>query len=382
MSRRRSFLLWTVAFGLGAALFACFDLFHSTADLLTACEIDAATDGCTPEGGSASEAATDFCGWSSSQAKEYAQRACAWLGACETPMGGNAFGPCMFEALLAYDCAANPNHRAKARAHGLWDCLWKVHSCSEVDDCVFPKGVQGCGAGVSDYVACASAVGAAVNNLDVRVECVDGGAARGENCAFWGRTCASNGANAVCAGDRDAGFACMQPSCEGSPRTRLHWCEGGATAAGIDVGMDCAGNGAGTCAGFPEGNPQWVACIAESDAGAAASCTPAASAMCTDAGAAVSCPSGVREELDCVALLGSPSACHAGPLDPPFDWTSACLANPPQCASDSCVGATLAGCARGTVFPVDCNRPDVGLGPCRMVKTDLAQQEHAACSPP
>ena len=41
-------------------------------------------------------------------------------------MGNNAFGACYFRALLAYDCTANPNHKAKDAAHRIWDCLQQV----------------------------------------------------------------------------------------------------------------------------------------------------------------------------------------------------------------------------------------------------------------
>lgn len=107
----------------GGALVACFDVFHSTSDVLTACESDPTRPGCGPVARDAQATAdveTDFCAWSPHEAQEHALHACTWLGACETPMGNNAFGPCYFRALLAYDCAANPNHRARHAAHGLW----------------------------------------------------------------------------------------------------------------------------------------------------------------------------------------------------------------------------------------------------------------------
>src|ERR1700689_4317635 len=115
----------------GPLLVACFDLLHSTADIRTACEIDAAHPGCAAESTEA-----DFCAWTSSEARQHAVHACAWLGACETPMGRNALGPCMFQALLAYDCASNPNHRVALEAHQLWDCLQRAGSCVDVDACI------------------------------------------------------------------------------------------------------------------------------------------------------------------------------------------------------------------------------------------------------
>ena len=72
-----------------------------------------------------------------------ALRACSWLGACEGPIGTNAFGPCYFRALMAYDCAANPNHRSRNKAHALWDCLQRVETCGEVDACIGTEGHDG-----------------------------------------------------------------------------------------------------------------------------------------------------------------------------------------------------------------------------------------------
>jgi hypothetical protein len=110
----------------GGALVACFDLLHSTSDVLTACELDASRTGC-------SEPSENFCSYDPEQAREHATHACAWLGACEAPTGKNAFGACSFNARMAFDCAANPNHRSKRAAHDLWDCLQRVNSCAEVD---------------------------------------------------------------------------------------------------------------------------------------------------------------------------------------------------------------------------------------------------------
>jgi hypothetical protein len=344
---------------LGAAT-ACFDLFHSTDDILTACEIDAQSPAC----------ATDFCAWTPAEARDHAQHACAWLGACETPMGRNALGACMFQALLAYDCSANPNHRAKDPAHGLWDCLWQAQSCDAVAACVLPGGSASC-QGAGNVTACAAPAGASPGNAGVRVACDParaGAAPPAENCALWGQTCAATAGRASCSGDV-AGFSCQASECFGS---QLRWCDGG------DFGIDCASNGAGQCSGFPTTNhAQWVACVAEGDAG---TCTADPTAHCTN-GRAQSCPSGVVETIDCQALLGTSGACADGPLDPAFDWTSPCAVNPPSCTSDSCGSdGSAVGCARGATFSVDCASEH--LGACRMVSTDLGTEQHAACSPP
>jgi len=361
----------------GVGLVACFDLFHSTGDVKTACEIDPATPGCPATSGldASSSGGTDFCAWPADVVRQHAEHACAWLGACETPLGRNAFGSCMFEALLAYDCAANPGHRSKGKAHALWDCLWRAQGCADVDACVFPKGTQGCES-PGDYTACASASSPTANNFDVRIECVDGGTqplpnAHGENCALWGQTCATDGTLGACAGSQ-SGLECTQSGCFGASASELHWCVDGG-----DVGIDCASNGSQRCGGFPTASSAlWVACIAESDA---AACEADASATCSAGGVATSCPSGVPETLDCQRLLQSPQACTAGPLSPPFDWTGPCAVVPAQCSGDSCAGSTLTGCARGAAFTVDC--AGQGLGACRMLATDVGAAQHGACAP-
>ncbi|HEY8039678.1 MAG TPA: hypothetical protein VIF15_07785 [Polyangiaceae bacterium] len=353
---------------LGAGLFACFDLFHSTGDVLTACELDAQAPGC------ASAGATDFCAWSPSDARQQAQHACAWLGACETPMGRNAFGSCMFQALLAYDCAANPGHPVKGRTHDLWDCLARVKTCGDVDGCVFPKGTQSCEVD-GDITTCGTAVSDTANNFDVRIECIGDGVsppanAHGENCALWGQTCTTSGAVGTCAGGRSPQTECQGVNC--TTDGLLHVCVDGG-----DLGIDCRSNGAGSCSGYPTpGAAQWVACVPEGDGGA---CTPSEQAQCAN-GVATSCPAGVPETLDCQALLQQGASCSPGKLSPPFDWTSPCVVTQSPCSADSCSGMRVSGCARGATFTVDCGQ--VGLGPCRTVTTDQGSAQHAACTPP
>jgi hypothetical protein len=357
-----------VIVGASGALVACFDLLHSTADVRTACELDASYPGCTV----AEKVETDFCSFTQEEARHDALHACAWLGACESPMGNNAFGPCYFRALLAYDCAANPNHRAQSAAHDLWDCLRQVKTCGDVDACVFKGGAPSACGGPGVYTGCSP------DDPDVRVLCADHDAGppargRGENCALWGQTCAPAAGGTVCAGE-PTGLACKS----GCESTSLHWCAGGEDGGPqVDRGIDCASNGAMACGGFPSpGTAQWVACRPESDA---AACEPSASATCDD-GRAVMCPAGVTETLDCATLLGSPDACGAGALSPPFDWTSACTMNPPACTSDSCNGGVLTSCERGAAFWVSCTGE--GLGECRMATVEPGATPRAACGPP
>jgi hypothetical protein len=378
MQARTIATLSVVSAALGAGLVACFDLFHSTRDILTACEIDAQAIGCgTVDTGvvdagadapspPASDAGRDICQGSTSP-RDQARRACAWLGACESPMGRNAFGACMFQALLAYDCAANPSHRVQGTMRDRWDCLAQVTSCADVDRCVFPQGPAICGSS-GNFTAC-GADGSAPT--DIRVECADGGA-HGENCALWGQVCATNGASSTCAGG--GGLGCTLSGCFGPTRTELRWCIDGG-----DVGLDCAGNGGQRCDGFPSaGNPRWVACLADNDAGE--TCAPDAAAACSS-GVAISCPSGVPERIDCASILQSAAGCSAGPLSPPFDWTSPCVVTPPACTADSCSDAgTLLGCVRGAEVAVDC--ASLKLGPCHTVSTETGTMPRSACTRP
>ena len=371
MRLRRGIALATLtalALCAGGALVACFDLLHSTEDVQTACEIDAARPGCSV---TVASGETDFCAWTREEASKHALHACSWLGACETPRGKNAFGSCYFHALLAYDCAANPNHRAKRAAHRLWDCLQQVNSCADVDACVFRDAPQTACGRPGVYSQCLPA------SPDLRVLCADGAMPfprQGENCALWGQTCAPGPGGSVCAGE-STGLSC-QRECVG---TSLHWCtESEDGGPGIDQGIDCASNGATECGGFPSPEAaQWLACKPESDA---ATCSPDASASCDD-GRAVMCPSGVLETLDCKALLGSAAGCTSGALSPPFDWTSACSLPSPGCPDDACDdGGLLTSCERGASFRVNC--AGMGLGACRLFPSDPGSAPRAACMPP
>ena len=57
------------------------------------------------------------------------------------------------QALLAYDCSANPNHPVRGTARDLWDCLWRAKSCRDVDACIFPGGPAPACVSPGDYTA-------------------------------------------------------------------------------------------------------------------------------------------------------------------------------------------------------------------------------------
>jgi hypothetical protein len=360
-------------------LVACFDLLHSTDDIETACAIDASHPGCPHASTQVDVEDTDFCAWAPARAQTSAVHACAWLGACETPMGNNAFGPCYFRALMAYDCQANPNHPVRNEAHRLWDCLQRVKSCGDVDECVFAGPPPTC-EGPGFFTGCAT-------STSIRVSCQDGGTtppprAFGENCALWGQTCALGASNSVCAGEA-TGVSCTDRSCD-QVTHKIHLCaplvDGGPA---IDLGVDCTSNGAQSCAVLPSRDmPFWPACLPVSGAGEgdAGACAPSMSATCDDAGRAHSCLAGVGESLDCARLLGSPAGCNPGAIEPEFDWTGPCAVVPPECTSDSCDGNTLRSCERGHTFFADCS--STGLGGCELVTADPGGAPRAACAAP
>jgi hypothetical protein len=363
---------------LGATVVACADLFHSTSDILTACELDAQAPGCVTHGADAGTP-TDFCGWSSSQARTNAEHACAWLSACESPLGRNAYGSCMFEALLAYDCAEiNPSHPVRGASHVAWDCLWQTQTCADVEGCVFPTGKESCKQ--PGGTTCGSVPGdASPTDLDTRIECAASGA-NGESCALWGQTCLETDAGAYCRGSSVP----AKPTCYECDDTVLHECSPDAG----DFGIDCADNGAQRCGPFPVADAGWLACVPSSDA---APCAATKTVTC-DEGVAKSCPAALPETIDCAELLQSASACNPGPLpSTDFDWTSPCFVSPQghDAGADyddaglcvpSCSGSHIVDCYRNAPFELDCET--VGLGACSVVTTDLGTQQHPACSPP
>ena len=81
---------------------------------------------------------------------------------------------------------------------------------------------------------------------------------------------------------------------------------------------------------------------------------------------AVSCPSGVREIIDCQSLMEGAGACLEGsPPGRPWDVSRACVAKNGAGCADSCNGDRLSACHRGNQVGVMCS--DYGLKPCEMV---------------
>jgi hypothetical protein len=304
------------------------------------------------------------------------------------PFGGNRFGECMFDALLAYDCAANPNRRLRPSTsmHAYWDCLWQARTCDEVTRCVLPSGNELC-AGSSAFTACGELEG----NGATRVECtpLGGPVKAASSCLATGQTCVRpDGNRSRCSvGPPDAG--CPPPACAG---TELHTCVDGTTD-----GVDCAYFGEGSCvtgAGGPTCKPALSP--------ASVPCTPTSALTC-DAGVVWGCPTGYPEHVDCNVLTGG--GCDPNLPGRPDDLSRACWgpassgadagrtdggpdANADAATSDAspcedCLNqnTVVHSCAHGSEYTVDCASLGLGLGGCTRYTT-VQDDLRAQCVPP
>ncbi len=359
MKRVRTLALAGMASAALATASACVDLFHST-DFETLCDAHPETCGSSDAG--PAEAAveagdagsTNFCSWSTESARTHAEHACAWLGACTVPFDDNAFGPCMIHAILAYDCATNPDMTiTEGPLHAMWDAMWRAKSCADVTDAVNPQNV---GCSQTGY-ACGGSTAP-----DLYFECLDG-VGGPESCLIEGRVC---GGSSGCAPPHALG-TCDKSKCDG---TVLHDCE-----HGDDLGIDCQYFGAGMCASEPAAG---IIPVCAPAGGGGMSCTPTNDVVCVgdEGDTATACPTGASVSVACAALTGA-TTCKPGTPSPQWNVAAACQGHA-SCAP-SCDGDTLTGCAQGAKFTTSCSAE--GLGSCRSV--DLADMPKGfACSAP
>lgn len=363
MRRGRVFAL--VAFGSAATLasVACIDLFHST-EFETSGEAGVAPDVAVGDAGNDAgpKPLVDFCKWGPAEARTNATRACAWLGACGGALDGTVFGPCMMQALWAYDCDLNPGLRPNGATYALWSCLSDVKSCGDVQSCLRPSGPPDlCPAIVGgSFTQCGDA-----GTTELRVECsetVAGPPSRFEPCALQGRTCIPlNASTSMCGGA--ARKTCPQgTACIGTGAVDCKVSDG--TLA--DLGVDCAAFGAGACAEEDAGK----------DGGPVVGCVPLPSAPACDGGIAVtcdvefpaiarSCVGGRSASVDC-SKLGV--ACDTSKGVPSYQPLAACTENVDagRCNTpDACESGKLRSCAQGIAFEADCAA--LGLGPCERI---------------
>ena len=343
----------TPALLLGAV--ACVDLFHGT-DVPTLCDVDASAPGC------AGPVAADLCSPDAGVAQDRAVHACSWLATCESPIGHNATGSCMVDAILAFDCAANPNRKPKLSAKAYWSCLDKAKSCADVHACTMPEGRGNC--------TTAGFIGCYPNNDNPRVQClVSGVSPAAENCAARGQVCDSIGGtdggnnNAVCVGAKRRN--CTVTGCNGSS---LAACDD----AGLDHGTDCSLFGEGSCittgaqpACKPEGSNPWPATT---------------DINCTGGGVAQGSASGFLETVDCTAISGLGTCTKVTNAPPGTPVVSACQGTS-GCSVDTCGadGGALVACVAGRSVPVNCVA--LGLNPCDDTVPTL-EGTRAACRKP
>lgn len=367
MRRRVVFAVITGSFV--ASAIACVDLFHSTSDVKSLCEMDASDPRCLDGGDAAPQ---DLCAPDAGAAQTRAMKACAMLSACAHPAGHNKTGECMVDAILAYDCAANPNRKPIGKTKAFWLCMQNAQTCADVVKCVYPQSTVQCGNG--GFIGCSQAIdpdsGTRVDP-DTRVDCyAAANPAPGENCASHGQTCdslspdASNN-DARCLGPK--GRVCTGTG--GCVGTQLSVCDD----AGFDNGYDCADFGAGSCYTL----------------GASTACKPTGTGTCAStndvtctAGNVVAqgCVTGIPETVDCTAISGKGTCV---PIDGGGLGTtpaSACHLDT-GCADDTCDDAgALVACVRGRSVVIDCTK--LGLKTCNPINTADSPTPIAACNAP
>ncbi|MDB4993726.1 MAG: hypothetical protein JWM74_1158 [Myxococcaceae bacterium] len=345
------------------SLAGCVDLFHST-DFGGAA---ATTDAASSESG-IDAAPQDIC-LPPAEALAKAKRSCALLSACESPVGDNAIGRCLPNAIVAYDCTVSPLRPTGGAALAYWSCLAQATTCEQVHACIYPQDVAPCPA-TGAFTACPIA--------SSRADCETAGAKPpSETCAATGRVCTANGmSEAYCTGT--GGLDCTGARCDG---TQLHACLGpGAITlpdggkGTLDEGFDCASYGGGTCVQ----NTITASCKPASDT----TCAASADVTC-DRNVAVGCPSGFEERVDCAALTGRNNTCTPTSGGRAWDVSRACgipaTDGGSGCARDTCSGEKLVACVRGAQVTIDC-AADANLARCIQVRT--FDGERPTCSRP
>jgi hypothetical protein len=357
--RRRVVVAGAFAASLACAVLACVDLFHSTSDVQSICEVDAADPRCTD-----AAPPVDICAPDGGVAQQRAVHACAWLAACGHPIGRNKTGACMVDAILAYDCAANPNRKAKGAAKDFWNCMQNAKTCADVGFCIFPTaGGVNCSNG--GFLGCSQ------NGIDVptRIDCVQAASpGGGENCAPFGQTCSSldpdaSNRNALCVGPQQRACAGTSGCIDGG----LSLCDD----AGVDIGYACANVGAGKC------NPT----------GASPACAPETTGTCSATNDVTCTPGNIQakgcvtlspESVDCTSISG-PGTCVAIEAGTPGTLPSDACYVDGGCIDDSCDGGTLIACVRGRSVGINCAAQ--GLKSCAPILTTESQTAIPACNP-
>lgn len=368
MRRARALAIASAVSAAVIAPLACVDLFHSTdfetlrPDTGVPLPDAPATD---PDAEAGPTPLVDFCKWSPAEARSSATRACAWLGACTGVLDSTQLGPCMLNALWAYDCDLNPGLRPNGATYALWSCLSDVKSCGEVEACVRPRGPDTCPVVTSgSFTQCGDA-GAS----ELRVECSKpqvGPPASAEPCALQGKVCIAIDESASTCGGAAKKTCALGRGCSGTGAVDCRIAP--ATTTLVDFGLDCAAFGAGSCAAEDAG--------AGADGGPLVACAPLPNVPACDAGMDVtcdvdfprvarSCVSGRAVSIDC-AKLGV--GCDVSKGVPTYRPLEACAeyVDAGRCSgADQCESGKLRSCAQGIAFEADCAA--LGLRACERI---------------
>jgi hypothetical protein len=176
-----------------------------------------------------------------------------------------------------------------------------------------------------------------------------------------GKTCSpEDTSTASCTGA--LAFGCAGNACSGTSAIE---CAPAGTRM-LDRGFDCAGYGAGKCAGIDGG----LVCAPGTGA---PSCAADKLPAC-DGTTASSCAGGREIRVECT-LIGLP--CDVSEPISSFDPAAACIKRGAGACTgaDVCNGDTLQSCGRGTTHELNCS--NVGLGKCA-----IGANGRAACARP
>lgn len=360
---------------------ACVDLFHST-DFDEVDAGDASTEAApadvTPIDAAVDvidAARLDFCAWSRSEARAHAIETCARLSACELPVGRNAAGTCIADAILAFDCSVAPSRPVRnapdSVAHATWQCLVEAKTCADVDRCLFGASPPDC------LSQPARDGGVTFCQGSTRVDCLPNEATpHGEPCAAHGQTCEEPQAfDAHC----------------GIPGFQTETCGAATASCSVDGGLlaDCdpTGNFGTDCRSYGAGHCSFVrtslqggdyGCQPVIDAGGCDASSPVACEA--DGGRVVGCPLGATERVDCTAFAPDVLCNLAAPVPgASSDLARYCSATTPECTHDTCNLFDLVACVRGKNVPVPCAA--AGLGGCKP-DVPTADGPRASCGRP
>ena len=292
------------------------------------------------------DAGTDFCAWSESTAAANAEHACLWLSGCFAAYGLSEYGTCYPTALLAYDCALDPNQKVRGSLHAFWDALRSAESCDAVLQAMFPAAVPGCTMN-STHQCIGNILVACGSNAKI---------VSAANCETVGYTC-SNGTCQPPGGAIGCGATVAQsptPTCDGGVFHSCQEVERNGGAVVVDIGKSCTNFGAGRCMAVPDAA---AGCL---PSGTTMPCTPSTTVTCGADASVTGCATGMLETVHCGSF--GPAACG-------LDGGHAASA---QALSEACysgVNPGAQGCGgrgftdnAGPSGPVSVNCPDASTG--------------------